>query len=783
MGPTGASSSGTGPTGTMGPTGASSSGTGPTGTMGTTGPTGPGLAGVTTISTASIANGAQITTDNYLQLAYANGGGITNTPGLQPGSYSDIFSTQTIDFANFGQTWVQNTSAPQNNWRTVAMSSSGQYQLACINGGDVYNSSDYGKTWSSSNSPTSTTWNSLAISSNGQYQTAVTYNGYIYSSANYGSTWTSPQNITNSTFLFVTISASGQYQTLVSTEGSIYISADYGSTWSNPYSTSKTLKHVAMSSSGQYQTALGYKIVLPESLYFSYSFDNSIYISSNYGLTWTEIVVLTNSNYFSSVCISASGQYQTVSIQHTSCYISSDYGKTWSENTTISPYYITMSASGQYQVSANSTGIYISLDYGQIWTLLSGSSGNLSCVAMSSSGQYMTACGDYGYIYTCQNSIANGIVSIGSYDAEPSGGTISSGSIYYNTTDSALKVYNGSTWSEIGSGSSSGSGLVGVTTISTASIANGAQITTDNYLQLGPADSSNPGLITTDTQTFNGSKIFVYDLSVNGITVGLGGGSISSNVAIGSSALSSNTSGNQNIAIGYEALLNRTGEVDNVGIGYKTLHENGGTNNTAVGNWALNANVNSNNVGVGYKAGGGNTGGYNNVYVGFEAGVAGTTNNTGNNNTFIGYQAQTSGQFDNSTALGAGAIITANNQIVLGTSSETVKVPGNLTVSGSVTATSFKTTSDYRIKESVKPIDETYTIDQLRPVIYKNTQTEKTDMGFIAHELQEVYPFLVEGEKDGESYQNVNYTGLIALLIKEMKEMKQKINNLENKLK
>jgi len=56
-------------------------------------------------------------------------------------------------------------------------------------------------------------------------------------------------------------------------------------------------------------------------------------------------------------------------------------------------------------------------------------------------------------------------------------------------------------------------------------------------------------------------------------------------------------------------------------------------------------------------------------------------------------------------------------------------------------------------------------------------------MGFIAHEIQEVYPFLVEGEKDGETYQNVNYTGLIALLIKEMKEMKQKINNLENKLK
>jgi ABC-type Fe3+-citrate transport system substrate-binding protein len=61
-------------------------------------------------------------------------------------------------------------------------------------------------------------------------------------------------------------------------------------------------------------------------------------------------------------------------------------------------------------------------------------------------------------------------------------------------------------------------------------------------------------------------------------------------------------------------------------------------------------------------------------------------------------------------------------------------------------------------------------------------------MGLIAHELQEVYPFLVNGEKDGANHQSINYTSLIALLIKEMQEvkrkmeeMKQKINDLENK--
>ena len=53
-------------------------------------------------------------------------------------------------------------------------------------------------------------------------------------------------------------------------------------------------------------------------------------------------------------------------------------------------------------------------------------------------------------------------------------------------------------------------------------------------------------------------------------------------------------------------------------------------------------------------------------------------------------------------------------------------------------------------------------------------------MGFIAHELQEHYPFLVSGEKDGTENQSVNYTGLIALLVKEIQELKQDIKLLKN---
>jgi hypothetical protein len=96
-------------------------------------------------------------------------------------------------------------------------------------------------------------------------------------------------------------------------------------------------------------------------------------------------------------------------------------------------------------------------------------------------------------------------------------------------------------------------------------------------------------------------------------------------------------------------------------------------------------------------------------------------------------------------------------------------------------AASFNSTSDYRIKENIMNLDDTHTIDQLRPVQYFNTKLQKHDIGLIANELQEIYPFLVTGQKDGNELQTVNYNGLICILIKEIQELKEKIKKLEDK--
>lgn len=98
----------------------------------------------------------------------------------------------------------------------------------------------------------------------------------------------------------------------------------------------------------------------------------------------------------------------------------------------------------------------------------------------------------------------------------------------------------------------------------------------------------------------------------------------------------------------------------------------------------------------------------------------------------------------------------------------------NMTVIGSF-ASNPSVSSDYRIKTNVQTLDETHILDKLRPVTYYQTQIARKDIGFIAHEVQQHYPELVEGEKDSDKMQSVNYNGILALLINEVQRLKQDI--------
>jgi hypothetical protein len=129
---------------------------------------------------------------------------------------------------------------------------------------------------------------------------------------------------------------------------------------------------------------------------------------------------------------------------------------------------------------------------------------------------------------------------------------------------------------------------------------------------------------------------------------------------------------------------------------------------------------------------------------------------------------------------GTGSSITATN-------SGAVAITGNLTVTGDVTANSFiypNPPSDYRIKDIIEPLDsDLYSVDNLKPVKYFNKKSKKEEIGFIAHEVQESFPCLVTGKKDGEDLQTLNYIGLIGILTKEIQRLKADITELKRNQK
>ncbi len=105
-------------------------------------------------------------------------------------------------------------------------------------------------------------------------------------------------------------------------------------------------------------------------------------------------------------------------------------------------------------------------------------------------------------------------------------------------------------------------------------------------------------------------------------------------------------------------------------------------------------------------------------------------------------------------------------------------------------ATTYSTSSDYRLKENVTAvIDGIARLQQLKPSRFNFiVEPGKTVDGFIAHEVQEVVPEAITGEKDAEDadgnpiYQGIDQSKLVPLLTAALQEAVAKIESLETRL-
>jgi len=237
----------------------------------------------------------------------------------------------------------------------------------------------------------------------------------------------------------------------------------------------------------------------------------------------------------------------------------------------------------------------------------------------------------------------------------------------------------------------------------------------------------------TAVQTFN------YDSIISGITVGVGGGALNSNVAVGLDALSVNSVGNNNVAIGKNSLKNELGNLGEVltitststgvytgatiysGVPFNLIISGGGATVDAVATCVFTSflGLGSYSSTITLVSGGSGYTGAPTITFPIPAGLVETTPATcsftfntvsGSFNTCVGSNSnlnQTQGDYNTSIGYNAGSNITTgsyntcignntqvpnavnDHQIVIGTSNDTTYLSGGLNITSSTSPTLF----------------------------------------------------------------------------------------------
>ena len=86
------------------------------------------------------------------------------------------------------------------------------------------------------------------------------------------------------------------------------------------------------------------------------------------------------------------------------------------------------------------------------------------------------------------------------------------------------------------------------------------------------------------------------------------------------------------------------------------------------------------------------------------------------------------------------------------------------------------------MKKNIKPLEDGLDrVCKLKPVKFDWKLNDETTEGFIAHEVQEIFPDAISGEKDGEDMQGMDYGRITPLLVKAIQELKAEIELLKKK--
>ena len=223
---------------------------------------------------------------------------------------------------------------------------------------------------------------SVAIAGNIQY---LCNNEYVYKNTTYGyGSWTQLTTLPTTPWTRITCSIDGKYVGVISST-LIYISSDYGSTWTPRQNTNEIYYSITCSSNG----------------YFFITFQQTQQISF-----CVKIFKIGISDTFKVITYLGNGI--TTNYNNTYIYVSTDNGiyKSISDNGVYSDFiqcasfytnHITTNSTGQYIAAAAESSqnvykhIYISLDYGSNWSQSQAPLATWSSITSNSTGQLLTA--------------------------------------------------------------------------------------------------------------------------------------------------------------------------------------------------------------------------------------------------------------------------------------------------------------------------------------------------------------------------------------------------------
>lgn len=470
-------------------------------------------------------------------------------------------------------TWQEVKNDAAYNWNYITCSSSGKFVLACTSGttsgtfvgGNIWLSSDFGLTWTNTSSTILTkNWISVSTSGGGQYSYCITQqigsngsNGlYKYTkNIDIGDFFGSFPDYYETNFinkdsdsLTTTSAPSANWSKIaMSTDGinliacrndsnKIYYSTDNGSTWTQSTSSPTGYWYdCAMSYSGQFAIACQQYVT-------NGGTDGNVFISNDFGVTWTNKNTLLGAKKWTCVASSYDGKLLIAAADTSNPFISNDYGSTWtaySPNIFWNGFAISYDKKYIYGCSGSNGYIYRSVGDTILFTQLTTTPLNMRSISCSHNGQYIVTTTISGYIYISNNFGVSWTYKLNSatrnwsdisisYSGKYIVGCVNNGNIYLSTdygdtwTDQSSNFGGTKSWSRVGISST------GKYIFATEQISSGKIYKYSRSQDIGEYIGCFPGNYNLNyklnnslyifKETFTGNKLFSIAASKNSLT-------------------------------------------------------------------------------------------------------------------------------------------------------------------------------------------------------------------------------------------------------------------------